>query len=74
MEQNQDNGGSSPFKILGIVMTVLYFVLAAIILFNDSVFPAIPSAFRTPFGAMVAMYGAFRAWKVYNIYYRNREV
>ena len=69
----KDAVSRSPFMILGVVMTLFYFGIGLFLLFNKTALPAIPSEFRSVFASMLLMYGAFRAWKVYNIYFRTGD-
>lgn len=74
MNQTEQNKSRSPFLILGVLMTVAYLILGALFIFTTTFFPSIESVFRTPFGAMLMMYGAFRGWKVYDRYYANKQL
>jgi uncharacterized membrane protein HdeD (DUF308 family) len=54
-----------PMLVLGVVMTLIYVVLGAMLLLNKSFLPYIESNLRNIFAVLLLIYGIYRGWRVY---------
>jgi uncharacterized membrane protein HdeD (DUF308 family) len=54
-----------PMLVLGVVMTLIYVVLGAMLLLNKSFLPYIESNLRNIFAVLLLIYGVYRGWRVY---------
>lgn len=58
-------GYRSPMLILGLTMTVIYFILGIVFLLKPDALPNVPANFRIGFSVMLLVYGAYRSWRLY---------
>jgi len=54
-----------PLIILGVSMTIFYFVIGSLLLFDKNFLAGIQVEFRNIFAVMLLVYGAYRGWRVY---------
>ena len=59
----------NPMLLMGLVMTIFYFVLGAGLLLFKTFLPGIPVDFRTVFAVMLLIYGFYRGWRVWADYF-----
>jgi hypothetical protein len=62
-----------PMMYVSILMTIVYFCLAAFVFFSKTILPGIDPAMKNVFASVILMYGLFRAWKTYDTYFQNRD-
>jgi hypothetical protein len=64
-DQHNENGSNDVMKYVGIVMALLYVGLGIAILVGQNNFFNIQSKYIFPLGAMLIVYGLFRAYRIY---------
>jgi len=60
-------------KIFGTVMVVLYIALGTTIIFKAADIQMIPEGYAKAFGAVLILYGVYRAYKLYRRYYSSES-
>jgi len=59
----------NPMLILGLAMTITYFILGIVLLMQKAFLPGIPKEFRNILAGLLIVYGIFRGWRVYKDYF-----
>ena len=71
MDNRSSRSGLSNFNlIIGMVMTLVYIGLGAVILMKSDFLPNLPANFRNIFAAVLIVFGLLRAFRTYQAYGR----
>ncbi len=58
-----------PMLILGGVMILFYLIMGGVLLAKPDWFPGVAIEILRIFGAMLLIYGGYRAWRLYSEYF-----